>query len=84
MASQQPPTDERSDLRRVELVVEKWDSSDYMLKRLFIFEAKKHNASQAEIEEVEYQAFEACMKHTEYANRQEMYAMTVIGTRARL
>ncbi len=58
VASQQPPTDDPQDRRRVELVVDKWTNKS--IHRLFIFEAKKQNASQTEIQTLEYQAYGAC------------------------
>lgn len=82
VASQQPPTDDPEDLRRVELVVDKWTGE--FIHRLFIFEAKKKKANQSEIDELEHQAYEACLKHLKYTGRDQMYAMTVIGTGARL
>ncbi len=82
VASQQPPTDDPGDRRRVELVVDKWTGTT--TSRLFIFEAKKHHASQTEIDELEHQAYEACITHLKYTQREHMYAQTVIGTLARL
>ena len=83
VASQQPPTDDPQDRRRVELVVDKW-TAERSTHRLFIFEAKKQSASQTEIETLEYQAYDACITHLNYSGRLQMYAMRVIGTMARL
>lgn len=32
---------------------------------------------------MEYEAYEACITHLNYSQREQMYAMTVIGTMAR-
>lgn len=82
VSSQQPPTREKSDRRRVETTVEILLNGS--LQKLVIKEAKKHKASQTEIEEVEAQAYQACLKYLKHSQRSEMYAMTVVGTRARL
>lgn len=84
IASQQPPTDKDVNLRRVELVVDKWIGTSQLMHRLFIFEAKKHSASVTEIDELEHQAYNASVAHLHYSSREQLYAMTVIGTRARL
>jgi hypothetical protein len=81
VSSQQPPTSERGDRRRVETTVEVLQDS---LQKLLVVEAKHHNASQDEIQEVEAQAYNGCMKYLKYSGRTAMYAMTVVGTRARL
>jgi hypothetical protein len=81
VSSQQPPTSERGDRRRVETTVEVLQDS---LQKLLVVEAKHHNAPQDEIQEVEAQAYNGCMKYLKYSGRTAMYAMTVVGTRARL
>lgn len=83
VASQQPPTDEDGNLRRVDLVVDKWKRENYT-HRLFIFEAKKKSATLTEIDELEQQAYNACLAYLIYTDREHMYAMTVVGTMARL
>lgn len=83
VASQQPPNDAPGNLRRVDLTVDKL-INESLLHRLFIFEAKKSSASQSEIDDLEIQGFEACVQHLRYTEREHMYAMTVIGTSARL
>jgi hypothetical protein len=82
VASQQPPSDDSEDRRRVELVVEHW--SEGSMHRVFIFEAKKHLATQSEIDTLEHQAYEACLTHLVFFERDHMFAITTIGTRARL
>jgi hypothetical protein len=82
LSSQQPPTDEASDLRRVELRIERWINHQW--QTILFFEAKKQKCSQTEIDELEFQAYNACIAHLAYTRRDQMYAMTVIGTSARL
>jgi hypothetical protein len=54
------------------------------MHRLFIFEAKKSNASPDEIQELEAQAYQACTDHLIYTDQKHIYAIIVIGTAARL
>ncbi|KAH6667179.1 hypothetical protein B0J14DRAFT_440315, partial [Halenospora varia] len=82
VSSQQPPTRDKSDRRRVETTVECLHGES--LQKLQIVECKDHNASQSQIDEVEHQAYNACLKYLKHSGRSEMYAMTTIGTRARL
>jgi hypothetical protein len=82
VSSQQPPTREKSDRRRVEATVEcLYDGS---LEKLQIVECKEHNATKSRIQEVEAQVYEACLKYLKGSQRSEMYAMTTVGTLARL
>lgn len=64
MSSQQPPTHQPGDLRRVDLVVEKIDSRATTVGTLLFLEAKRASASPSEIEEVEYQAFTAACAYS--------------------
>ncbi|KAI9730330.1 MAG: hypothetical protein M1818_008233 [Claussenomyces sp. TS43310] len=82
ISSQQPPTNEASDLRRVDLRIQRWNNKRW--NTILFFEAKKQNCSQAEIDTLEGQAYEACVSHMRYTGREEMYAVTAIGTSARL
>ncbi|RSL83311.1 hypothetical protein CDV31_016844 [Fusarium ambrosium] len=59
IASQQPPTDDENDLRRVDLVVENIDDNENSTA-LLLMEAKRANVTLDLIDEVEYQAFTAC------------------------
>ncbi|ELR06923.1 hypothetical protein GMDG_02293 [Pseudogymnoascus destructans 20631-21] len=82
ISSQQPPTDDREDRRRVDLRIERWKSNRWQI--IALFEAKKQNCSQTEVDELEHQAYNACMVHLIGIGREEMYAITTIGTAARL
>lgn len=84
MASQQPHTNEPRDRRRVELTMDYWDISEKSLFRVFIWEAKKNKVSPSDIENLEYQAYESCLTHLKCIQRSHMYAITTIGTSARL
>ncbi|OAF57076.1 hypothetical protein VC83_05930 [Pseudogymnoascus destructans] len=59
ISSQQPPTDDREDRRRVDLRIERWKSNRWQI--IALFEAKKQNCSQTEVDELEHQAYNACM-----------------------
>lgn len=83
LSSQQPPTDEDANLRRVELALDQWKGKAQPMRRVFFFEGKKHGASATEIDNVEVQIYDACMDHLLHSRREYMYAMTAIGTRAR-
>ena len=80
VASQQPPTDDEGDLRRVDLVVENIPDNFTLL----FMEAKRADATADLIEEVEYQAFTACCAHLHHTGRGAVWAMTCVGSRARL
>lgn len=82
VSSQQPPTTDRNDRRRVDLSIGRWKSNGWQI--IALFEAKKQNCSQTEIQELEFQAFNACMAHLLYTGREQMYGITTIGTAARL
>ncbi|KAH7111462.1 hypothetical protein B0J13DRAFT_659937 [Dactylonectria estremocensis] len=83
IASQQPPTDDESDLRRVDLVVENIDDRGNSTTLLFM-EAKRANATLDQIDDVEYQAFTACCAHLYYTGKPAIWAMTCVGSKARL
>jgi hypothetical protein len=82
ISSQQPPTNDPDDKRRVDLRIERWKTNRW--QTIALFEAKKQNCSQTEIDELEFQAFNACMAHLIYSGREQMYGITTIGTAARL
>jgi hypothetical protein len=84
VSSQQPPTGEKWDRRRVENVIEILDRDHGSLQRLLIVEAKRQNVSKDMVTEVEYQAYEACQKYLNFSQRDRMYAMTLVGTAAKL
>ncbi|KAI0154772.1 hypothetical protein GGR57DRAFT_95865 [Xylariaceae sp. FL1272] len=84
VSSQQPPTHEPSDRRRVDLVVEQIDEQGRKVGTLLFVEAKRANASITEIQEAEYQAFTAaCAYHIE-TNVKSLWAMTCVGSKARI
>ncbi|KAJ4186648.1 hypothetical protein FSOLCH5_014487 [Fusarium solani] len=83
IASQQPPTDDENDLRRVDLVVENIDDNENSTTLLFM-EAKRANVTLDLIDEVEYQAFTACCAHLYYTRRPSIWAMTCVGSKTRL
>ncbi len=83
VSSQQPPTYDEGDLRRVDLVVEKIDENANSAALLFM-EAKRANATLDQVQEVEYQAFTACCANLYATNKASIWAMTCVGTRARL
>ncbi|OAF62436.1 hypothetical protein VC83_00841 [Pseudogymnoascus destructans] len=82
ISSQQPPTNDQGDRRRVDLCIERWIHDKW--QKIAVFEAKKTNCSQAEINEVEYLAYNACMEHFVDSGRKQMYGITTIGTTARI
>ncbi|GKU09617.1 unnamed protein product [Fusarium langsethiae] len=83
IASQQPPTADENDLRRVDLVVENIDDHGNAATLLFM-EAKRANITLDQIDVVEYQAFTACCAHLSYTRRSSIWAMTCVGSTARL
>ncbi|KAH6670189.1 hypothetical protein B0J14DRAFT_114174 [Halenospora varia] len=83
VSSQQPPTYIEGDLRRVDLVVEKIDENANSATLLFM-EAKRANATLDQVQEVEYQAFTACCANLYATNKTSIWAMTCVGTTARL
>lgn len=80
LSSQQLPTNEASDLRRVELHIERWKNNQW--HTILFFEAKKQKCSQTEIDDLEFQEYNACIAHLGYTGRSQIYAMTVTGTSA--
>ncbi|KAH7113471.1 hypothetical protein B0J13DRAFT_460833 [Dactylonectria estremocensis] len=78
-----PPTDDDDDLRRVDLVVENFDDNGNSTTLLFM-EAKRANATRDQIEDVEYQAFTACCAHLFSTAKPTIWAMTCVGSKARL
>jgi hypothetical protein len=82
LSSQQPPTDDSDDKRRTDLRIERWTSNGW--QTIAFFEAKKQRCTQTEVDELEYQAYNACMAHLQRFKREEMYAITTIGSAARL
>jgi hypothetical protein len=84
ISSQQPPTKLHSDLRRVDLLVEKWDSQYNTFSRILYMEAKHANPSTGELQTVEYQSFTAALAHCDYFNVDRVAVMTAAGGFGRL
>jgi hypothetical protein len=82
LAPEQPPADTPGNQRRVDLVVKRWTPDGFVV--LLFLEAKKENATQKDIDDVEYQAFKACTEYVIEYGAARMYAMTTIGTAARV
>jgi len=80
VASQQPPTRDPDDVRRVDLVVERISDSAVLL----FLEAKRAQATKTMVEAVESQAFTACCAKLCETGAYGVWAMTCIGTRTRL
>ncbi|KAI1159002.1 hypothetical protein F5B18DRAFT_638783 [Nemania serpens] len=84
VSSQQPPTHQPGELRRVDLVVEEIDTQAQTIGTLLFVEAKRANASPRDIEEVEYQAFTAACAYYVETGVESLWTMTCVGSRARL
>ncbi|OIW22971.1 hypothetical protein CONLIGDRAFT_559030, partial [Coniochaeta ligniaria NRRL 30616] len=84
VSSQQPPTHQSGDLRRVDVIVEKMDSSATTIGTLLFLEAKRAGASPSDIEEVEYQAFTAACAYWVETSIPALWTMTCVGSSARL
>ncbi|KAB5572270.1 hypothetical protein GE09DRAFT_662807 [Coniochaeta sp. 2T2.1] len=84
VSSQQPPTHQPGDLRRVDLIVEKMDSSATTIGTLLFLEVKRANAPPSVIQEVEYQAYTACCAYHVETGIKHIWTMTCVGSRARL
>ncbi|KAF4462659.1 hypothetical protein FALBO_10519 [Fusarium albosuccineum] len=84
VSSQQPPTHQDGDLRRVDLVVERMDNNAVTVSTLLFMEAKRASASVTDLEEVEYQAFTAACAYSIESSKNYIWAMTVFGGKARL
>ena len=83
VASEEPPSS-ANNKRRVDIVVKYFEPPNYSIRILCFVEAKRPNADLSLIDEVEHQAFDACAGYLSTNKLQHIYAMTTIGTRARL
>ncbi len=83
VASQQPPTYDEEELRRVDLLVERVDDKADTTTLLFM-KATRAQATVSDIETVEYQVFTACCANLLATKRKGIWAMTCVGTTARL
>ncbi|CAM6003155.1 unnamed protein product [Sphagnum balticum] len=84
VSSQQPPTGENSDRRRVESLIEILHPATNSMQKLLIYEAKRSQVGVAKVDELEMQAYSACQLALQQDNRSSMYALTTIGTSARI
>ncbi|KAJ4328564.1 hypothetical protein N0V84_000923 [Fusarium piperis] len=84
VSSQQPATRQEGELRRVDLVVEKMNNDATNIETILFIEAKRTNASPVDIDEAEHQAFTAACAYCIDAKVESTWAMTCIGSAARL
>ncbi|KID60738.1 hypothetical protein MBR_10335, partial [Metarhizium brunneum ARSEF 3297] len=80
LPSQQPPTGDANDLRRVNVLVRNIEDDTVLL----LLEAKRANATRDQIEAVEYQAFTACCAHLFQTQEQAISGMTCVDSKARI
>ncbi|KAK8917714.1 hypothetical protein VCV18_009036 [Metarhizium anisopliae] len=80
LPSQQPPTGDANDLRRVNVLVRNIKNNTVLL----LLEAKRANATRDQIEAVEYQAFTACCAHLFQTQKQAISGMTCVDSKARI
>lgn len=84
ISSQQPPTQDPSDLRRVDLVVENFSDAAGFTTVLFM-EAKRASVKQSDVDEVEKQAYDAaCAYCGTLPKPRPIWTMTCIGSTARV
>ncbi|KAF7547709.1 hypothetical protein G7Z17_g7551 [Cylindrodendrum hubeiense] len=83
VASYQPPTEDDSELRRLDVVVTNIDDNGSSTTLLFM-QAKGANIALDRIDDVEYQAFTACCAHLYNTGRPAVWAMTCVGSKTRL
>ena len=83
VSSEEPPSS-ASTKRRVDIIVKYFESPKYSIRIFCFVEAKRPNADLSLIDEVEHQAFDACVSYLSTNKLQHIYAMTTVGTRARL
>lgn len=84
VSSQQPATHQEGELRRVDLVVEKMNSDATKVESVLFIEAKRASASTADIQAAEHQIFTAGYAYCIDAEVENVWAMTCIGSAARL
>lgn len=79
------PANEKLDpLRRVDAQLRYLETSTNAVQVLFFHEAKNNGAAQAKLVEVENQVYEACGIYCHEAKYSHVYAVTTIGTAARV
>ncbi|KAL1848312.1 hypothetical protein VTK73DRAFT_10162 [Phialemonium thermophilum] len=85
VSSQQPPTHNPGDLRRVDVVVEEVDDRGGPEFPLIFLEAKRAVTTPGEVGGVEAQAYTAaCAYAVARSSREPIWAMTCVGSKARL
>lgn len=84
VSSQQPTSRQEGELRRVDLVVEKMNSDATKVETVLFIEAKRASASTDDIKEAEHQAFTATCAYCIDTGAESIWAMTCIGSVARL
>ncbi|KAL2887286.1 hypothetical protein HOO65_050407 [Ceratocystis lukuohia] len=82
IASQQPPTRRHDDRRRVDLKLEL--INQFFHQPLLFIEAKRSDESLTYFDDVEAQAYNACMAHLVETGQKTVWAMTCVGTKTRL
>jgi hypothetical protein len=71
-------------LRRVDVVVKYFEAETLKPRVLLFHEAKKQAASKSDVKTVELQANDACKTYCESSGFTHVFAMTTVGTSARL
>ncbi|KAF8847846.1 hypothetical protein BDZ45DRAFT_681625 [Acephala macrosclerotiorum] len=84
IAPEQPPTEAEGDLRRVDKIIKRFRSTSSYFRGVVLVELKRQSATQKDIDEVEYQAFTACCAFLHYYRLDTVWAMTAVGTAARI
>ena len=82
VAVEEPPSSTVAK-RRIDIIV-KYTNAEHQIFVLCFVECKRPNAPITLIDEVEHQAFNACASYLSDNNLEFVYAMTTLGTRARL
>lgn len=79
---EQPPTDDLSDLRRIDLTPNNWHHK--LWTRVIFTEVKSSSASPADLEIAEYQAFTACCAYLHYFRKDRAWAVTGFAGKFRI
>lgn len=82
VTSEEPPSS-TSERRRIDIVV-KYVEMNESIRVLCFVESTRSSASFGLVDEFEHQVFNACVSYLSQRNLRFVYAMTAIGTRARL
>lgn len=84
VSSQQPPTRQPEDTRRIDIVVERIDNNASVVGTLLFVTAKQPSASTTDIQEVEYQALSTAYAYYAETRMKQFWSMTCVGSMARL